>query len=116
MIKKHSSQKSNNERILILVNNMIYNNVLELIGNTPIIKIDKIKQKFNVNNELYIKMESMNPGGSIKDRIANKMIKTLINNGKISQDSIIIEVTSGHTGIGLAMACAYYDIKLIIII
>lgn len=95
---------------------MIYNNVLELIGNTPIVKIDKIKSKYNIDNELYLKLESKNPGGSIKDRIAYKMVKSLFDKGKINKNSVIIEVTSGNTGIGLAMVCAYFDIKLIVII
>lgn len=95
---------------------MIYNNILETIGKTPIININKISLKYNVNNDLYIKLESKNPGGSGKDRIAYKMIKSLYEENKINEHSVIVEVTSGNTGIGLAMVCAYYNLKLIVII
>ncbi|MFZ2834662.1 MAG: cysteine synthase family protein [Candidatus Moraniibacteriota bacterium] len=80
---------------------MIYNNILGLIGNTPMVKINKFKLKKGV--EIFAKLEGANPGGSIKDRIALKMIQEAIKKGKLTKKKIIIEPTSGNTGIGLAM-------------
>ena len=95
---------------------MIYESIINTVGKTPIIKISKFMKKYDLNNDLYVKLESKNPSGSSKDRIAVKMIETLYKNNEIKNDSIILEVSSGNTAIGLAMVCAYYDIKLIIII
>lgn len=80
---------------------MIYQNILETIGNTPLVKINNLHKNKNVN--IYAKIEGFNPGGSIKDRIALKMIEQAENEGKLTKDKIIIEATSGNTGIGLAM-------------
>jgi cysteine synthase A len=96
--------------------NIIYNNILEIIGNTPIIKLNKIQQYYNLNFNLYAKIEYINPFGSIKDRIALNMIEELIKNKNIKENDIIIEATSGNTGIGLAHVCKYYNLKLVIII
>ena len=79
----------------------MYNNILETIGNTPMVRINHMNSKKNV--ELYAKIEGFNPGGSIKDRIALKMIEQAENEGVLKKDKIIIEATSGNTGIGLAM-------------
>lgn len=94
---------------------MIYQNVCEMIGNTPILKLNKIEEKFNLKNELYAKLEKVNPGGSIKDRVAYKMIEKAISEQKINKETVILEASSGNTGIGLAMVCAYYGLKLIIV-
>ena len=80
---------------------MIYNNILELIGNTPVVRINKFKLKKGV--EIFAKLEGANPGGSIKDRVALKMIQEAIKKGKLTKKKTIIEPTSGNTGIGLAM-------------
>ena len=79
----------------------IYDNILETIGNTPMVKINKINPNKNVT--LYAKLEGFNPTGSIKDRIALKMIEEAEKDGILTKDKIIIEATSGNTGIGLAM-------------
>ena len=84
---------------------MIYENVLELIGNTPL-----VKYKDNV----CLKLEYFNPSSSVKDRAAYSMIKRAIERGDINKDTVIIEPTSGNTGIGLAMCCAVMGLKLII--
>ena len=88
----------------------IAQNVTELIGNTPLVKINSI------SNETYTtilgKCEFMNPSSSVKDRIALAMIDAAINNGKINEDTLVIEPTSGNTGIGLAMVCASKGLKL----
>jgi len=81
------------------------NSVLELVGNTPLVKLDKslpddIKEK---NIEIYAKLEGYNPGGSVKDRPATRMIVEAIQSGKLTKDKIILDATSGNTGIALAM-------------
>lgn len=80
---------------------MIYKNILQTIGNTPMVKINKINDNPAVN--IYAKLEGFNPGGSIKDRIALKMIEQAEAEDKLTRDKIIIEATSGNTGIALAM-------------
>lgn len=89
------------------------NSIIELIGETPVIKLEKLINKDMGN--VYLKLESFNPGGSIKDRAAYNMICDALKNGDINQDTVVIEPTSGNTGIGLAMVCARLDIKLIIV-
>lgn len=90
---------------------MIYNNILELIGKTPIVKLQKLN---NTSCKILLKLEAFNPGGSVKDRIAYYMLNEAKKEGKINQDTVIIEPTSGNTGIGLAMCCAAMGLKLII--
>jgi cysteine synthase B len=80
---------------------MLYKNVIEMIGNTPMVRINNLNP--NPNIEIFAKLEGVNPGGSIKDRIALKMIEKAIKEGKLTKDKTIIEPTSGNTGIGLAM-------------
>jgi cysteine synthase B len=80
---------------------MIYNNILKTIGNTPLVKINKINKNKGVN--VFAKIEGVNPGGSIKDRIALRMILQAEEDGSLTKDKIIIEPTSGNTGIALAM-------------
>ncbi|TXT63030.1 MAG: Cysteine synthase [Promethearchaeota archaeon] len=86
------------------MSNLYYNNILETIGSTPLVKLNKIAEHLKPN--IYAKVESFNPGGSVKDRVALAMIKDAEEKGEINKDSIIIEATSGNTGIGLAMVCA----------
>lgn len=92
---------------------LIYNNILELIGNTPVVRINNIKIKDGV--EMYVKLEKFNPAGSIKDRIALYMIEAAEREGILTKDKIIIEPTSGNTGIGLALVCAVKGYKLAIV-
>ncbi|WP_419724565.1 cysteine synthase A [Terrisporobacter petrolearius] len=89
---------------------MIYKDGLELIGNTPIISLDKIGYE-----NVYVKLEKYNPGGSIKDRIALSMIEGAENRGLLKEGSVLVEATSGNTGIGLAMAGNLKGYKVIII-
>lgn len=91
---------------------MKVNNVLEAIGKTPVVKINKI---FGDDVEVWMKLERQNPGGSIKDRIALAMIETAEKEGKINKETIIIEPTSGNTGVGLAMVCAVKGYKLVLV-
>jgi len=83
---------------------MIYSDILETIGNTPLVRINKMNP--NPAVELLAKVEGFNPTGSIKDRIALKMIEQAEAEGVLNKDKIIIEATSGNTGIGLAMIAA----------
>ncbi|MFA6159480.1 MAG: cysteine synthase family protein [Parcubacteria group bacterium] len=80
---------------------MIYKNILEQIGNTPMVRINNFNLKKGV--EIFAKLEGANPGGSIKDRIALKMIREAERSGQLTKNKTIIEPTSGNTGIGLAM-------------
>ena len=91
---------------------MLANSVIDLIGNTPLVKINNID---TFGNEIYIKLEGSNPGRSTKDRIALKMIEAAEKEGLIDKDTVIIEATSGNTGIGLAMICAIKNYKLKIV-
>lgn len=90
---------------------MIFNNILETIGNTPHVKINKL---FPSTHHVWIKLERSNPGGSIKDRIALAMIEDAEKKSILKPGSIIIEPTSGNTGIGLALVSAVKGYKLII--
>jgi len=83
---------------------MIYKNILEQIGNTPMVRINNFNLKKGV--EIFAKLEGANPGGSIKDRIALKMIREAERNRQLTKEKTIIEPTSGNTGIGLAMIAA----------
>jgi S-sulfo-L-cysteine synthase (O-acetyl-L-serine-dependent) len=80
------------------------NNILELIGHTPIVRINKLNPNKNVS--IFAKLEGNNPGGSIKDRIALKMLEVAEKTGKLTRDKTIIEATSGNTGIAIAMISA----------
>lgn len=91
---------------------MLYQNILETIGNTPLVKINKINPNKKVN--IYAKLEGQNPGGSTKDRIALFMIEAAERTGELTRDKIILEPTSGNTGIGLAMVAAVKGYKIIL--
>lgn len=91
---------------------MRYNNILETIGNTYCVRLNNL---FPQNYEVWMKIEKNNPGGSIKDRIALAMIEDAEKKGILNPDTIIVEPTSGNTGIGLAMVCSVKKYKLIIV-
>ena len=91
---------------------MKLNNILEAIGKTPVVKINKL---YPNNVEVWMKLERQNPGGSLKDRIALAMIEKAEQDGKINKDTLIIEPTSGNTGVGLAMVCAVKGYKLVLV-
>src|SRR3954452_9604078 len=87
-------------------------NILETIGNTPHVRVNRL---FGEGAEVWIKQERANPGGSIKDRIALSMIEDAERTGKLKPGGIIVEPTSGNTGIGLAMVAAVKDYRLILV-
>lgn len=92
---------------------MIYNNITNLIGQTPIIKLNKLQSEDMA--DIYLKVESFNPGGSIKDRIALNMIEEMENRLEIKSGYTLVEPTSGNTGIGLSMISAYKGYEMILV-
>ncbi|MDX2464807.1 MAG: cysteine synthase A [Porticoccus sp.] len=90
---------------------MKYNNILETIGDTPHVRLNKL---FGADIDVWMKVERFNPGSSIKDRIGLAMIEDAESQGLIDKDTLIIEPTSGNTGIGLAMVCAVKGYRLIL--
>jgi len=92
---------------------VIVDSVLDLIGNTPMLKLTRISP--NPDVEIYLKLEKFNPGGSVKDRIAKYMIERAEADGVLTKDMIVIEPTSGNTGIGLAIVCAVKGYKLVLV-
>nr|XP_032521255.1 cystathionine beta-synthase-like isoform X2 [Danaus plexippus plexippus] len=97
--------------------NKVYNSILDFVGNTPLIKLNKIPKDYGIHCDIYAKCEFVNPGGSVKDRIAYRMVldaekKGILKPGK----SVIVEPTSGNTGIGLALAAAVRGYRCIIVL
>jgi cysteine synthase A len=90
----------------------VLNNILEAVGNTPMVRLNRIVPEGSAT--VYAKLESFNPMWSVKDRIAKAMIEAAEKKGKVSNDTTIIEPTSGNTGIGLAMVCAVKGYRLIL--
>lgn len=93
----------------------IYSSALDLVGNTPLVELKNIKKEFNLKCDIYAKVESLNPAGSAKDRIAKNIIEFFEKDGTITKDTVIIEPTSGNTGIGLAFVCAIKGYKAVIV-
>mgnify|MGYP006336004881 FL=1 len=90
----------------------IVNSILDLVGKTPVVKLGKAN---NTGAEIYVKVESFNPGGSVKDRISKNMILDAEEKGIINKDTVLIEPTSGNTGVGLAMVAAAKGYRLILV-
>lgn len=91
---------------------MLFNNVVDAIGYTPIVKINGLGEEYA---ELYVKLESKNPSGSVKDRPVKYIVKDLLDRGIIAKGGTIVESTSGNTGVGLAMIGAALGIKVVIV-
>lgn len=92
----------------------IANSVLELIGSTPLVRLSNLEKLSGVQAEVVAKVESFNPGGSVKDRIAFAMIEAAEKDGRLRPGGVIIEPTSGNTGVGLALASAVKGYQLIL--
>ena len=89
-----------------------YQNILETIGNTPLVKLQKLAPR-GVN--VYVKVESFNPMGSVKDRMARAVIEAAERRGELRPGQTVVEATSGNTGIGLAMVCAQKGYPLVVV-
>lgn len=92
----------------------VYSSVEELIGNTPLLELTNYERNHGLKARLVGKVESFNPAGSVKDRVARSMLETALREGVINQDTVLIEPTSGNTGIGLAALAAAKGMRLII--
>ena len=95
-------------------NMAVYKKVTDLVGNTPILELGNYEEKFQLEAKILAKLEYFNPAGSVKDRIAREIILDALETGKLTKDSVIIEPTSGNTGIGLASIAASLGIRIII--
>ena len=93
----------------------VHKNILSTIGKTPLVELNNLKEHLGFKAKILAKLESFNPGGSAKDRIAKAMIEEAEKAGLINSETVIIEPTSGNTGIGLAMVAAAKGLKLIIV-
>ena len=91
---------------------MLYNNIIETIGNTPLVKLNHIEED---SAEIYVKLESRNPSGSVKDRPVKYILQSMLNEGHITEGGTVIEPTSGNTGVALAAAGAALGIKVILV-
>ena len=92
----------------------IYKSALDLVGKTPLLEVQNFEKENNLEATVLVKLEYFNPAGSVKDRIAKAIIEDAEKTGKLKEDSVIIEPTSGNTGIGLASVAAAKGYKLII--
>ncbi len=93
----------------------IYKKATELIGKTPLLELTHLEEKYQLKAKIYAKLEYFNPAGSVKDRIALAMIEDAEKSGKLNKDSVIIEPTSGNTGIGIAAVGTAKGYKVIIV-
>ena len=93
----------------------IYTSADQLIGKTPLLELTNIEKQLGLKAKVLAKLEYLNPAGSVKDRVAKAMIDEAEKSGKLQPDSVIIEPTSGNTGIGLASVAAARGYKIIIV-
>ena len=94
---------------------MIFDSITQLIGKTPLLRLHATEKKLALSAQLLAKLELFNPGGSAKDRVALSMIRDAEDRGVLKEGSVIIEPTSGNTGIGLACVAASRGYKTIIV-
>lgn len=94
---------------------LLYNNILETVGKTPLVKLNKILTSNNIQSQVYAKCEFLNAGGSIDDRAAINLIEEAEKMGKLKEGDTIVEATHGNLGIGLALCCSVKGYKLIVV-
>ena len=92
----------------------IYDKIIDTVGGTPLVELHNLEKKYNLKAKILAKVESFNPAGSVKDRIAKAMIEEAEKQGLINKDTVLVEPTSGNTGVGLAMVAASKGYRLII--
>ena len=92
----------------------VYENILDTIGQTPLVELTNLEKKYNLKARIIAKVEYFNPGGSVKDRIAKAMIEDAEQRGLINKDTVLVEPTSGNTGIGLSMVAASKGLRIIL--
>ena len=92
----------------------IYERIIDTIGNTPLVELKNIEKKYQLKARIIAKVESFNPAGSVKDRIAKAMIEDAESKGLINKETVLIEPTSGNTGIGLSMVAASKGLRIIL--
>ena len=92
----------------------VYPRIVDTIGNTPLVELTNLEAKYALKAKIFAKVERFNPGGSVKDRIAKAMIEKAEKEGLINKDTVLIEPTSGNTGIGLAMVAASKGLRIIL--
>ena len=92
----------------------VYQKIIDTIGNTPLVELSNLESKYNLKARIIAKVEYFNPGGSVKDRIAKAMIEKAEKEGLINKDTVLVEPTSGNTGIGLSMVAASKGLKIIL--
>lgn len=92
----------------------VYDKIIDTIGNTPLVELSNLERKYNLKAKIIAKVEYFNPGGSVKDRIAKAMIEKAEKEGLINKDTVLVEPTSGNTGIGLSMVAASKGLKIIL--
>ena len=93
---------------------MLYHSSLELIGNTPLVELSRIA--IPNNNRIFAKLESYNPAGGVKDRVALHILQKAQKQGKLHKDSVVIEATAGNTGLGIAFVCLHLNLKAILVV
>lgn len=109
-----NKQKSNQIRKEVAIMSKIAKKITDLIGNTPLLELENYGKNRELGATIVAKIEAFNPLGSVKDRVAFAMIEDAIQSGKINKDTVIIEPTSGNTGIGLAFVAATKGLRLIL--
>lgn len=92
----------------------VHHKIIDTIGNTPLVELSNLESKYNLKARIIAKVEYFNPGGSVKDRIAKAMIEKAEKEGLINKDTVLVEPTSGNTGIGLSMVAASKGLKIIL--
>ncbi|KON71429.1 Cysteine synthase [Candidatus Hodgkinia cicadicola] len=97
-------------------NKKIYSSITGVVGNTPIVRLEKIEEKYNIKTQLYAKLEYLNPFGSINDRIAEALVVDAWKRNKYNKDTIIVEASSDNTGISIATVAARKGLKCLIVV